>query len=72
MNEGIDQGMVFLICFMFLVVMPFVIYTGYVWLVKLLSEDSENEPHKKTCIDAFAFIFCMSCPKRLTDEVEEI
>jgi len=64
--------MVFLICFMFLVVMPISIYACYIWIVKLLSEDYVDETHKKTCIDAFAFLCCMRCPKRLTDEVEDL
>ena len=63
--------MVFLICFMFLVVMPIFIYSSWVWMVKLMSEESD-EPHKKTCTDAFSFMCCMRCPKKLTDEVEDI
>ena len=54
------QGSVFIICFLFLVVLPLMLYAMMACLMRCMSEDQEGEEWSKTFSDAF---FCLKWVK---------
>lgn len=58
---GIGQGAVFIICFVYLVILPFLLYIMYALLMRLMSETEENRTWGETLTDA---LFLTDCFKK--------
>ena len=63
-EKGIGQGSVFIICFVFLVVFPLVLYAMAACLMRCISEDQENEEWSNTFSDAFFCFKWVKCPAK--------
>ena len=61
-EKGIGQGNVFIICFLFLVVLPLVLYAMAACLMRCLSENQEDELWADTFSDAFFCFKWIKCP----------
>ena len=61
-EKGIGQGNVFIICFLFLVVLPLVLYAMAACLMRCLSENQEDELWAHTFSDAFFCFKWIKCP----------
>jgi hypothetical protein len=55
---GIGQGAVFIICFIYLVILPVILYLMYAVLMRLMSEDEENKTWGETFSDALFLSDC--------------
>ena len=66
---GIGQGAVFIISFVYLVILPIVLYIMYAILMRLMSKDEENKTWGETLTDA---LFISDCCKKRNDENMEL
>ena len=62
---GIGQGAVFIICFVYLVILPVLLYLMYAVLMRLMSEDEENKTWGETFSDA---LFLSDCFKKKNEQ----